>query len=165
MVKDFRIIKETEINKLTSKRELQEQTNLSNNNKNNNLSSSSENSISKDNYSESLNTSSSCLVSENSNSHNLNSKEESLNCSNSNVEKKKEKTMPRKKKEEKEFLDFILDLKSKVKLKSKVTITKEGPQLFKGIRDVETLKEAYIAHQMDKKGYAHRITAFMLDYN
>ena len=60
--------------------------------------------------------------------------------------------------------DFISDLKSKVKLKSKVTKTKELESLLKGIEDKEALKRGYIQHQEEKGEYAKRITAYVLDY-
>lgn len=64
-----------------------------------------------------------------------------------------------------EYNYFISDLKSKVKIKTKVSSTKEGRQLFKKIKDIKKLKSDYIAHQLDKKEFSQRITAFMEDYN
>ena len=60
--------------------------------------------------------------------------------------------------------EFINDLKSRVKLKSKVTKTKELKSLLKGIQDKEALKRSYILHQSEKGEYAKRITAYILDY-
>ena len=59
---------------------------------------------------------------------------------------------------------FITDLKSKVSIKSKVSKTQEGKELFKSLLNVSELTEAYIKHQLDKKEFSQRITPFMLDY-
>ena len=73
-------------------------------------------------------------------------------------EKEKEKGKP------KGYDLFISDLKQQVSIKSKVTKTKEGEVLFKQMKDVEKLKVDYVAHQLDKKEFSQRITAFMEDY-
>lgn len=60
---------------------------------------------------------------------------------------------------------FIKELKEQVKTPSKVTKTKEGEKLFEKIEDKQQLMDNYIAHQLDKKQFAQRITAYMEDYN
>lgn len=60
---------------------------------------------------------------------------------------------------------FIAELKAKVSIKSKVTKTKEGEKIFKSIKDKQKLVTDYVNHQLEKKEYAQRITAFMEDYN
>lgn len=60
---------------------------------------------------------------------------------------------------------FINYLKEKAPIKSKVTKTKDGENLFKQIEDKKQLILDYIAHQKEKKEFAIRITAFMEDYN
>ena len=80
----------------------------------------------------------------------------------SDKEKDKEKN---KEKNKDKYTLFIEDLKQKVSIKTKVTITKDGKEMFKNIRDTEKLKIDYINHQLDKKEYSQRITAFMEDYN
>lgn len=62
------------------------------------------------------------------------------------------------------FTLFLNTLESKVKYKTKVTRTKEGENLFKQIDDKEKLSDDYISHQLEKKEFAVRITAFMKDY-
>ncbi len=62
------------------------------------------------------------------------------------------------------FDAFLEELKSKVTIKSKVTKTKEGEKLFKHIEDKDKLLNDYIKHQLDKKEFAQRITAYMEDY-
>jgi hypothetical protein len=63
------------------------------------------------------------------------------------------------------FDSFLEELKAKVSIKSKVTKTKDGEKLFKQIEDKEKLMNDYIKHQLDKKEFAQRITAYMMDYN
>lgn len=71
-----------------------------------------------------------------------------------------------KEKEKDNYILFIDDLKSKVSIKTKVTTDKrKGEKLFNCIKDKEKLKKDYIAHQLDKKEFSQRITAFMEDYN
>lgn len=60
---------------------------------------------------------------------------------------------------------FIEYLKANCKYKTKVSATKDGRELFKQIEDKKGLIVAYIKHQIDKKEFAVRITAFMEDYN
>ncbi len=62
------------------------------------------------------------------------------------------------------FDAFLEELKSKVTIKSKVTKTKDGEKLFKQIEDKDKLLNDYIKHQLDKKEFAQRITAYMEDY-
>ena len=62
------------------------------------------------------------------------------------------------------YKEFISSLKIASSIKSKVTETKEGRELFKSIEDKEKLFKDYIAHQLNKKEFAKRITAYMLDY-
>ncbi len=62
------------------------------------------------------------------------------------------------------FDAFLEELKSKVTIKSKVTKTKDGEKLFKQIEDKNKLLNDYIKHQLDKKEFAQRITAYMEDY-
>lgn len=62
------------------------------------------------------------------------------------------------------YKNFLSQLKTMVKIKSKVTSTKEGEKLFKSIVDTEKLKADYVAHQKEKGEYSQRITAFMEDY-
>jgi len=64
----------------------------------------------------------------------------------------------------KEFDYFLSQLKNACKYKTKVTKTKEGETLFKGIEDKQKLFKAYIQHQIEKKDFAVRITSFMEDY-
>jgi DNA-binding Lrp family transcriptional regulator len=59
---------------------------------------------------------------------------------------------------------FLSELKEKVSIKSKVTKTKEGKELFSKVEDKELLIKAYVNHQLEKKEFAQRITAFMMDY-
>ncbi len=61
--------------------------------------------------------------------------------------------------------EFILAVKKRVKLKSKVTKTKEGAELFKQIEDKDRLLEDYVLHHEDKKDFAKRLTAYMEDYS
>ena len=63
-----------------------------------------------------------------------------------------------------EYHKFLFQLKKEVLTPTKVTKTKEGLKLFKSISDKKQLKDDYIKHQIDKKEYAQRITAFMEDY-
>lgn len=63
------------------------------------------------------------------------------------------------------FSLFIEHLKEKAPIKSKVTKTKDGEKAFKLIEDKNKLIEDYLRHQLDKKDFAQRITAFMEDYN
>jgi len=76
------------------------------------------------------------------------------------------KNKPLKKKEtnKSKYDLFLEELKSKVKLKSKVTSTNDGRELFKSINDKDKLINEYIKHQDEKGEFAKRITAFMLDY-
>lgn len=60
---------------------------------------------------------------------------------------------------------FIKEIKSKVKLKSKVTSTKQGRELFKSIDDKNQLLEDYVEHHKEKGEFAKRLTAFMEDYD
>lgn len=60
---------------------------------------------------------------------------------------------------------FIEYLKANCKYKSKVTITKEGKELFNQIEDKKQLANDYIKHQEEKGDYAVRITKYMEDYN
>ena len=60
-------------------------------------------------------------------------------------------TKPIQKKETNSFSSFISDLKEASSIKSKVTETKEGRDLFKSIEDKEKLFKDYIAHQLNKK--------------
>lgn len=59
---------------------------------------------------------------------------------------------------------FIKELKSKVKLPSKVTSTKAGKLLFAELTDVDKLIVDYVAYQESKGEFAVRITPFMEDY-
>lgn len=60
---------------------------------------------------------------------------------------------------------FIEYLKANCKYKSKVTITKEGKELFNQIEDKKQLANDYIKYQEEKGDYAVRITKYMEDYN
>ena len=62
---------------------------------------------------------------------------------------------------------FMDDLKASCKIKSKVTKTKTGKELFKNFSDIEleNLRSKYIAHQIEKGNYAKRVTAFMEDWS
>lgn len=63
--------------------------------------------------------------------------------------------------------EFISDLKSKAKYKTKVTKTKELKLLLKDLlerHNIEEIKKRYIKHQEENKNYAARITAFLEDY-
>jgi hypothetical protein len=64
----------------------------------------------------------------------------------------------------KDFKSFISAIKSKVPIKSKVTITDKGYELFKNIPDKHKFSNDYISHQKEKGEYSKRITAFMEDY-
>jgi hypothetical protein len=59
---------------------------------------------------------------------------------------------------------FLSDLKKLCPIKSKITKTKDGAELFKNIKNVDLLISDYLSHQKDKKEFAKRITAFMEDY-
>ena len=60
--------------------------------------------------------------------------------------------------------DFIFQLESACKYKTKVNKTKDGIELFNSIEDKGQLFQDYISHQEDKGEFAIRITAFMKDY-
>jgi len=62
------------------------------------------------------------------------------------------------------YKGFLQELKTLVAIKSKVTFTKEGEEIFRDIKDVEKLKRDYVAHQLKEKNFSKRITAFMQDY-
>ena len=64
-----------------------------------------------------------------------------------------------------EYELFIKDLKSKSNIPSKITSTKDGKKLFNTIDNKQQLVKDYISHQLDKKQFSQRITAFMEDYN
>jgi len=59
---------------------------------------------------------------------------------------------------------FLKQLKEQVSIKSKVTKTKDGKKLFDSIENKDLLTKTYINHQIEKKEFAQRITAFMEDY-
>lgn len=59
---------------------------------------------------------------------------------------------------------FIEYLKANCKYKSKVTITREGKELFNQIEDKKQLANDYIKYQEEKGDYAVRITKYMEDY-
>lgn len=63
------------------------------------------------------------------------------------------------------YKDWIKELKTKSKIKSKITITKDGEKIFKTIEDKKMLMSDYIQHQNKEGKFAQRITAFMEDYN
>ncbi len=69
------------------------------------------------------------------------------------------------KKTEDKFSKFIKELKELVKIKSKVTSTVQGKELFKDIKNIDKLKTDYIAHQAKEGKFSQRITAYMEDYN
>jgi hypothetical protein len=62
------------------------------------------------------------------------------------------------------YKGFLQELKTLVAIKSKVTFTKEGEEIFRDIKDVEKLKRDYVTHQLKEKNFSKRITAFMQDY-
>jgi len=62
------------------------------------------------------------------------------------------------------YEQFIIDLKERVVMPSKVTLTKTGKDLFKNIDDPEDLTSDYLLHQSQKGEFAKRITAYMEDY-
>ena len=63
-----------------------------------------------------------------------------------------------------EYDDFLSQLYSACKYKTKVTPTKDGKKLFKTIKDKGKLFQDYIKHQEEKKEFSVRITPFMVDY-
>lgn len=86
--------------------------------------------------------------------------------STNNGESKGNNTVNKKSnKKESEYELFLSKLKDRVKIKSKVTKTKEGEELFKSIKDKDKLMNAYIKHQKENDKFAQRITVFMLDYD
>jgi hypothetical protein len=60
---------------------------------------------------------------------------------------------------------FLKQVKEKVSIKSKVTKTKEGKELFDKIENKDQLLKSYVNHQLEKKEFAQRLTAYMMDYN
>jgi len=62
---------------------------------------------------------------------------------------------------------FIENLKSKVKIKSKVNSTKTFRDMFNKLSNeqINRFGLAYIKHQEEKKEFAQRITAFLEDFN
>ncbi len=63
------------------------------------------------------------------------------------------------------YEDFLSLLKAKVSIKSKVTKTRDGKELFKNIPDKNKLFDEYIAYQLKEKEFSKKITAFMEDYS
>ena len=61
----------------------------------------------------------------------------------------------------KKFIEF---LKEKATIPSKVTSTRKGEELYKGIDDKKKLIVDYLEHQEEKGEFAKRITAYMEDY-
>lgn len=61
----------------------------------------------------------------------------------------------------KKFIEF---LKEKATIPSKVTSTRKGEELYKGIDDKKKLIAEYLEHQEEKGEFAKRITAYMEDY-
>mgnify|MGYP003658727912 CR=1 FL=1 len=63
------------------------------------------------------------------------------------------------------YLSFLEQVKEKVSIKSKVTKTKEGKELFDKIENKDLLLKSYVNHQLEKKEFSQRLTAYMMDYN
>lgn len=63
------------------------------------------------------------------------------------------------------YESFITYLKKVAPIKSKVTATKDGKNLFNSIADKKKLILDYIEHQKERKEFSQRITAFMEDYS
>lgn len=63
------------------------------------------------------------------------------------------------------YKEWLQELKTKVKIKTKITHTKEGEKLFKNIEDKKKLMSNYVKHQEEKGQFAQRITAFIEDYH
>jgi Mn-dependent DtxR family transcriptional regulator len=80
---------------------------------------------------------------------------------NSGLQSKENKT---KNKTKNIFDDFLDQLKSSSKYKTKVTKTRDGEKLFKEIEDKGKLFSDYLKHQEEKKEFSVRITSFMEDY-
>ncbi len=59
---------------------------------------------------------------------------------------------------------FILELKKKAPIPSKVTKTKEGAKLFKKVEDSNQLICDYVDYQKDNKNYSIRITDYIENY-
>ncbi len=63
-----------------------------------------------------------------------------------------------------DYSEFLSRLKEKALIKSKVTQTKEGLELFKKIKDKQKLFDDYLEYLKKEKNFAKRITSFMEDY-
>jgi predicted transcriptional regulator len=62
------------------------------------------------------------------------------------------------------YKQFLEALKTECKYKSKLEYTKSGEEAYKTINNKELLSKAYILHQHEKREFAKRITAFMMDF-
>jgi len=62
------------------------------------------------------------------------------------------------------YEQFIARLKAKAQTPSKVTITQQGKNFYKLIKDLDLFSSTYILHQKEKGEFASRVTIFMEDY-
>jgi hypothetical protein len=74
------------------------------------------------------------------------------------------KTTKEKKPSSNPYKQFLEALKTECKYKSKLEYTKSGEEAYKTINNKELLSKAYILHQHEKREFAKRITAFMMDF-
>ena len=75
-----------------------------------------------------------------------------------------QKKLTTKETKTKPYDSFLEQVKEQVSIKSKVTKTKEGKELFNKIENKELLLKSYVNHQLEKKEFSQRITAYMMDY-
>lgn len=94
----------------------------------------------------------------------INFSKSAINFSKSGVHQSGESKGKKPIKKPNKYESFIMELKSKASIPSKVTSTKDGKKLFDNIKDKDKLIGDYLRHQLEKKDFAQRITAFMEDY-